>query len=293
MPPEMEEQPQKSDIDALCRQASDLMKESKYAEAIAVYTQVIQLKPEDLNSHYNRGLAYRSEEEYDKAIQDFNTCIKLNPQNANAYYYRANLRDDLANADANLTHRAAAIQDYTKYLELHSDANSDLKVMAYCYRALDHIHLGNLDKAIEDFTQCIQLEPNNARWYYKRGETYFTMGTRYESVEDLRDSVAYFFKSGSDLRRSMSLDTSGMYREKCRRIIDERIPAFHEKQRAKQAAEQSTPSSTPNSQNNPSTSPSFVNTMRQQNEAARQETKQAAESQSNVPSSTLKPKSGE
>lgn len=48
----------------------------KYAEAVSVYTKVIEKKPNDSAAHYNRGLAYYNLQQWEKAIPDLEEAAK-------------------------------------------------------------------------------------------------------------------------------------------------------------------------------------------------------------------------
>ena len=50
--------------------------QDKFAEAEASFNQVMQLEPDDPNSHYGLGLVYSKQERYEKAIEYFEEAIK-------------------------------------------------------------------------------------------------------------------------------------------------------------------------------------------------------------------------
>ena len=60
----------------------------QYDEAIADFTQAIQLQPDNVVAYTNRGAAYADNWELDRAIADFTQAITLNPRDANAYFNR-------------------------------------------------------------------------------------------------------------------------------------------------------------------------------------------------------------
>ena len=60
-----------------------------------------------------------------------------------------------------------AIDDYTRAIEL------DPKLAeAYCNRGIAYSNLGQYQKAIDNFTRAIKLNPKHAFAYYIRGVTY-------------------------------------------------------------------------------------------------------------------------
>jgi len=60
-----------------------------YAKAIAEYTEVIKLLPNDAESYDRRGSCYSSLGQDEKALDDYNKAISLEPQNGEYYMTRA------------------------------------------------------------------------------------------------------------------------------------------------------------------------------------------------------------
>ena len=55
-----------------------------------------------------------------------------------------------------------------------------------CYnRGLAHAKNGALERAIEDYTKAIELNPNYADAYYNRGGTFLRLGEREKAKSDL------------------------------------------------------------------------------------------------------------
>jgi len=52
----------------------------KYEEAVKDYTKAIELKPDDADTYYGRGLTYNYLGNYYYSIQDWEKAIELNPR---------------------------------------------------------------------------------------------------------------------------------------------------------------------------------------------------------------------
>ena len=150
----------------------------KYAEAIADYDQAITLDPQDAVAYSNRGIAYRNLGKYAEAIADYTQAIALDPQDAVAYYNRGI-------AYRNLGKYAEAIADYTQAIALDpKDA------VAYNNRGNAYAKLGKYAEAIADCTQAIDLDPELTAAYNNCGSAYDALGKYPEAIADYTQAIA-------------------------------------------------------------------------------------------------------
>lgn len=91
----------------------------KFEDAVALFTQAIELNPSDHVFYSNRSGAYASLKQYEKALEDATTCVSLKPNWAKGYQ-----RKGLA--EFYLEDIAAAIETYKKGLEIEP-GNAQLK----------------------------------------------------------------------------------------------------------------------------------------------------------------------
>ena len=99
----------------------------------------------------NRGIAYAGKLASDKAIDDFSVAIQLNPAAASNFIYRG---DAYLVKSLYVEHKYVncAISDYNAAIQLEPKLAD-----YYVKRAFVYVGLGNLEKAIEDYTNPIQL----------------------------------------------------------------------------------------------------------------------------------------
>ncbi len=57
----------------------------KYEDAVAQFTNAIEIEPSNADYYYARGKAYESLEKYSEAKADFEKAIVFAPKNVNAY----------------------------------------------------------------------------------------------------------------------------------------------------------------------------------------------------------------
>jgi tetratricopeptide (TPR) repeat protein len=58
--------------------------------------------------------------------------------------------------------------------------------LAYINRGVSYFHTQQYDKAIDDYTKAIHLNPNNADAYYNRGVSYQSKGKLRKAKADFR-----------------------------------------------------------------------------------------------------------
>lgn len=92
---------------------NEYYKKEEFDKALEEYNKAIEVKPDSLETYFNRALAYTRKKEYDKAISDINKVIKLNPTLAEAYYTSGLIHEYLKDEDG-------ALADYDKALSCDS-----------------------------------------------------------------------------------------------------------------------------------------------------------------------------
>jgi tetratricopeptide (TPR) repeat protein len=59
--------------------------------AIADYTKAVEISPEFIEAYVSRGIVYQAGGDRDHAIADYSKAIEINPQHSNAYLNRGNV----------------------------------------------------------------------------------------------------------------------------------------------------------------------------------------------------------
>jgi tetratricopeptide (TPR) repeat protein len=93
-------------------------KTGKLAEAIADYTEVLEMDEKNIHGLHNRGLLYKKVGQYHKAINDLTELLALLPNNVGAYFNRGSCHEQLGEVDT-------ALADYSKALELEGRGKTD------------------------------------------------------------------------------------------------------------------------------------------------------------------------
>jgi tetratricopeptide (TPR) repeat protein len=135
-----------------------------YDEAIAVYSEILQLDPNFAGAYGGRSRAYHAKGDLDRAMEDFNTFIRLDPNFAEAFNKRWGEGWTAVFVKEVFIR---AIADCTRTIQLDpNDAG------AYYYRGNAYFDKGEYDRAIADFNQALRVNPNYADAYFNRGVAY-------------------------------------------------------------------------------------------------------------------------
>lgn len=87
--PKRKPKPSPTDWKTAFRNGRRLLKQRKYDQAIAAFSQVIRQRRNDAQAWYYRGYAYLLKQENGKAVKDLNTALRLRRNYADAYAARA------------------------------------------------------------------------------------------------------------------------------------------------------------------------------------------------------------
>ena len=165
---------------------------------VAQLTQVIEQNPNDVQIVFNRGLAYYRRAKYNDAIADFTKAIVWDRhfilalfKRGAAYYHIG----DYENAIINLN-QVIGFDGGNSYPG------------AYYKRGLAYQAQYDYYDAIDDFTKAIELHPNFAEAYYKRGKASADTNLNNRTLADDRFGRRYYEHAIEDYTRAIELDCS-------------------------------------------------------------------------------------
>lgn len=130
---------------------SKLVGGEEYEQAIQEFDKAIEVCPDSISAHRERGEAYYRMGEYGQAIADYTKAISLFP---------------------------ASGRKHSTYVDVHFKRGN-----AY-YR------MGEYDKAIADYTKTIEINPNLAEPYFNRGLVYSVQGQEAEARVDFEKFIS-------------------------------------------------------------------------------------------------------
>jgi tetratricopeptide (TPR) repeat protein len=132
----------------------------EFDRAIADHSEAIRLKPNDVDSYYNRGYTYSHKGDHERAIADYTTGIELDANNSRLWGQRCWSRAIIGRQ------LQEAIDDCNR-----ANSLSPRIPQIFAYRGLAYSKLGQFDKALADYDAALTAtkNPNNADWLYGRG----------------------------------------------------------------------------------------------------------------------------
>ena len=103
-----------------------------------------------------------------------------------------------------------AITEYTNYLESNPES-----AFMYYHRGLAYLFNGEYDKAITDFTKAIDLDPEYAYAYNMRGRAYYDKGEYDKAISDCNNAIEIEkdpkYIAAYYYNRGFSYDATGEY----------------------------------------------------------------------------------
>ena len=158
---------------------------------MAKRTKDIERDPNNAKAYRCRALAYFRQGDFDSAAADYTKAIELNPDDAEAYYGRGSAYAEKGDLDS-------ARKDYTKALELNMPQYPSIKIIlltkaielnpndAEAYRRRGSIYHGrhDYDNAIADYTRALELDPDDWTSYGDRASVYRFRARKYRKEGD-------------------------------------------------------------------------------------------------------------
>jgi len=128
-----------------------------FAGAIADFTSLLRLEPDNADAYANRGSAYFHSGDFVHALPDFTQAIHLGLRASSLYYLRGR-------AYGALGKHTEALADYDE--SLHLDANNH---QTLAYRGNHFNIIGQPKRGLPDLDKAIALQPNNLDYHGMRG----------------------------------------------------------------------------------------------------------------------------
>jgi tetratricopeptide (TPR) repeat protein len=153
-------------------QASQLIRNKRYADAEGEYRAAIQLDPQNPDLHLSLGMTLGRQGDWDGQITEDREALRLNPNNDRAHV-------SLGYALSRKNDRDGAVAEYREALRLNPDSEG-----AHLSLAILNSQLGDWDGAIAEYTEVERLHPNYFAIHYSLGMAYEHKGNRQAALQE-------------------------------------------------------------------------------------------------------------
>ncbi|MEO0770377.1 MAG: DnaJ domain-containing protein [Cyanobacteria bacterium J06649_4] len=154
----------------------------------------VPLHPKTAVDFYIRGIRYALDRRYRAAISDYSQAIALDSQFSEAYLRRAEvlylLKDD-----------SGVLDNCQQAIYLNST-----EAKTYYFQGLARYRLGYVQSAIAAFTNAIACDPDDARYYARRGIAHRDLNEKEAAAKDLR-RAAKLYRAQGDIANYQQLQT--------------------------------------------------------------------------------------
>jgi tetratricopeptide (TPR) repeat protein len=176
------------------RAAKEAYDKGQVEEAIALYTEAIQLDPGYADAYFRRSGLYRELKQWDKEFADLNSTLANDPRHLGALRRRGECHFySQRYLDAELDYSAAIKIDRHNWYDYHM-------------RGRARAEQGHFDAALKDFESAIRENSYSFSPYFERGKVYARLGKvrqaekDFEKAIDLYDEYAWTYLELGKLR---------------------------------------------------------------------------------------------
>lgn len=169
----------KEDLDREVFNALEQHKAGRFAEAFAVYSDVLRVMPQHGDALHYMGLLAQQSGNMENAVELIRRSLQVNPENPDALNH-------LGQVYIHLKDYASAQQCFGQALEYDSNHFHALNNLANCLR-----HAGDLESALAHYERAKEIEPRNPVCAFNYGITLNALGRPRDAIEWLTKATEY------------------------------------------------------------------------------------------------------
>lgn len=168
--------------------AHDLYVKGRYAEALALYNEILAVDPGVAFIHFNAGNCSYHLQDYAAAYGSFREAVRLKPDFFEAY--------------TNLANTCARLKSYDEAIPLFEDAIRTYPENGGLYASLGVLYLnkGQGERAVGCLEKAVALSPENAAAYQSLGIAYTQTGDYARAVASYEKYLSFVTEPGEAAR---------------------------------------------------------------------------------------------
>ena len=193
------------------REGNKFRDEGNHKQAEKLFTEAIELNPENALAWHNRGWAYIEQKKYQQAMADFDKTTELDPNSEWSYLGRAWIYNEQKKFEA-------AIKEYDTAINLNPKY-----AIAWNNRGAAKSWLNKMNEAIADYDKAIELNPNYAKAFENRSKAFSALG-KYDkaSADRYRAEHIRWSNENADkvIEEALALEKRGKFQEALKLLDD-------------------------------------------------------------------------
>ncbi len=189
------------------QKARELMNQKKYAEARAVYQDLLQKYPKAVKIHIALAQTYDGENQFAKAAEELKTYLETDRSNVQVIGFYATENAKAGNAD----------EAYQALSNIPAEAMKEAVDLQECGFTL--LRAKKPADAVKFFELAVTRFPKDANNYYYRGLSEWQIGTVVEKP-GTSASKAHYDKATADLKKYLDMDPTGQNAANAKKLLD-------------------------------------------------------------------------
>jgi len=153
---------------------SALMGQGKIQEAIAHYTEALRIRPDYADAHNNLGSALMRQGKIQEAIAHFTEGLRISPNHPGIHYNLGVVLQGQGKIQEAVVHFTEAVRIRPDYAIAHNNLGVALVVQ------------GKVQEAIAHFAKAVQAKPDYAEAHINLGFGYLTIGDKVSALEEYK-----------------------------------------------------------------------------------------------------------
>ena len=162
----------------------------EYTEWSKFFSQFIAEHPGHAFAYHLRGQAFWYGGKLQEAVADYSQAIELNPSDVSAFLGRGQVLVELGDFDRSVEDLNRGLNDFSKVDGADQTWKNHFEAFARNGLAAAYARRGEFERALEEFEKSIALAPENAWVYFNRAQAFYSHGDQAKAAEDFSLALA-------------------------------------------------------------------------------------------------------
>ena len=135
-----------------------------FKDAVKTFEHILLIDPTQINAHYNLGIAHFSDQNFERSIHSLQTAIQLNPALIDAHY-------NLGVVYSQLKEHLLALECYETAINLNPQY-----LLAHYNRVVSYFELLEYERALQSYKNTIAIDPDHIRSHWNAAHCHLILG---------------------------------------------------------------------------------------------------------------------